>query len=1032
MSAATKAIQVVARGAQEALGFDTSSTMKGLQVFIADIRNCATKEQEEARIDKELAKIRLKFTSTKLISGYDKKKYVWKLLYTYMLGYEIDFGHFQAVELCSSAKFSEKTAGYLAISLLLADNADILRLVVNSIKHDMNSANEHVAALALNTVANIGGAEFADNLFADISKMLLSQSTATQGLSPYIKRKACICLLRLYRKDSDTLQPEVWRKKLVALFQDRDVGLLTSASGFMLGILEMGTFPVSEWSEILPAVAQCLANLVQGECPEHYEYYHVPAPWLQTKLLRILQFFPVQMFTGETLTRINVIVHNVLTKPAAQRTSPAASTLKKRGKADAERQNRSNAEQSVLFEGMNLMIHLEDRCDPESTRTAAALLGSFISSTDPNIRYLGLETMARLATNIGTHEHLERYKGLIMEKMHEPDISIRRQALNLLYALCRPENWQEIVDELLEILGSSDNLLQEELVLKIAILAEKNAPNFGWYVDVVFKMLESAPDSVGDDVWYRVVQVVTGFEDGLSEVEKSNLQRHAAGKSFQNLAPQGKVPHETLVKLGAYMIGEFGHLLPGSVTPKAKFEALQRHYARVSSVCKSIILLACVKLYGASPDALRQDVTAFLKDVQETQDVELQQRSCELLVLMQDEEMLDHVLFPMPQYAESVQQNNPLIRRLKFQHKSRAHTRAQLEEAAKSEGGVYKPGSAISGRTTPKEGGDSTKASESAALFPGLDRGGSGGPGRKGPGASSQPGNAAARPGRDGGSSESESGSEYSDDGSPPSSGSTPAAGQDPRDLWQQLGIMPQGRFFTSPTLVLELRHEYQGATGRITVMFVNSSRETISGIQVMLPEAQGLRMQPANAAPAQLGPGQQAPHMVQVQCLRPFLQPAKYLVEYRDSRGSPVQLPLMLPAIMTKFITPAEVQLAQFRSFFESLGGPLETQAVGQAKAPTNQWPNYLTKGFNMFMLPESTPTAAFAAGTLNTGTPDPAQPGRTMTVPVLVRLEHDPGRNMVRLTVRSQNAEVTGALSKILETYLINLASMNGTARP
>merc|ERR1712232_1473410 len=128
---------------------------------------------------------------------------------------------------------------------------------------------------------------------------------------------------------------------------------------------------------------------------------------------------------------------------------------------------------------------------------------------------------------------------LILEKMHETDISIRRQALNLLYALCRPATWQEIVDELLEILSSSDSLLQEELVLKIAILAEKNAPDFKWYVDVIFRMLESAPDSVPDDVWYRVVQVVTGFEDGLSESEKSNLQRHAASKAYQNLTGHG-------------------------------------------------------------------------------------------------------------------------------------------------------------------------------------------------------------------------------------------------------------------------------------------------------------------------------------------------------------------------------------------------------------------------------------------------------------------------------------------------------------
>lgn len=57
------------------------------------------------------------------------------------------------------------------------------------------------------------GPEFADNLFADISKMLLSSAPLGTGfrmqassmiklrLSPYIKRKACICLLRLYRKD---------------------------------------------------------------------------------------------------------------------------------------------------------------------------------------------------------------------------------------------------------------------------------------------------------------------------------------------------------------------------------------------------------------------------------------------------------------------------------------------------------------------------------------------------------------------------------------------------------------------------------------------------------------------------------------------------------------------------------------------------------------------------------------------------------------------------------------------------------------
>lgn len=977
------------KGLQEALGIDSTNHMKGLQVFIADIRSCSTKDQEQKRVEKELAKIRLKFTSTKAISGYDKKKYVWKLLYAYMLGYDIDFGHFQAVELCSSQKFSEKNAGYLAISLLLSDNADILRLVVNSIKTDMTSQNEHIAALALNTVANIGGAEFADNLFADISKMLLSHS---QNYSSYLKRKACISLLRLYRKDNDTLQPEVWRKKLAVLFTDRDIGLLTSVSGFALAILEMGAFPVQEWVEMLPAVVQCLHQIVQGDCPDHYEYYHVPAPWLQTKLLRILQFFPNRTFEADLLTKVNSILHTILTRPAVQRAPPTAgSNAKKRSKADAERQNRSNAEHGILFESMNLMIHLEDRCDPETTRTASGLLGAFISSTDANIRYLGLETMARLATNVDVFEHLERYKNLIIEKMREPDISIRRQALNLLYALCRPENWQQIVDELLEVLSDSDSLLQEELVLKIAILAEKNAPNFRWYVDVVFRMLESAPDSVGDDVWYRVVQVVTGFEETSNDQEKANLQRHSAGKAFQNLSQQ--FPHETLVKLGAYLIGEFGHLLPDSISPRTKFEVLQRHYnnTQLSSQAKGLLILAMVKLLNANPRELKQPVYAFLEDILDQQDVELQQRACELMNLIKDDDLFENVMSVMPVYAETIQTNNPLTMRLKFQHKSRAHTRAQLEEAARSEGGMYKVGvNAVKKGMSGSELGDAS---------PKMDN--------------LMPGSNVRKPGE----SDSESGSD-SDSGS--EDGQNTGSGV--KDMWQNLCIMPQGSFYASSSLCLELKQEYAQSQGRITVMFQNKSKEPIGNIRVMIPDSPQMRHSQANQAPTSLRPGEQAMHYLQVQCMRPFLQPMRYQVEFAESRGQVVQLPLMLPAVMTKFVTPAEMAMPQFRQYFDGLAGPpREGTLVSTAKVPPAQWPNYLQKGFNLFVLRESNESTTLAAGTLNTGTPDPANPQKPMIVPVMVKLDFEPNRRMTRITVRSQHGEVTGPMLKIMETYLL-----------
>lgn len=175
--------------------------MKGLTVFVADIRNCPDKAAEQRRVDKELAKIRTKFSSNTKLSGYDKRKYVWKLLYCFMLGYTIDFGHIQAVNLCSCTKYSEKAAGYLACSLLLHESHDILRLTVNLLRHDISDPrNEPVVALALNTIGNIGAEEFAENLFNDICKLI------APSVSPYVKRKALICILRLYRKDINMIQ----------------------------------------------------------------------------------------------------------------------------------------------------------------------------------------------------------------------------------------------------------------------------------------------------------------------------------------------------------------------------------------------------------------------------------------------------------------------------------------------------------------------------------------------------------------------------------------------------------------------------------------------------------------------------------------------------------------------------------------------------------------------------------------------------------------------------------------------------------
>ena len=73
---------------------------------------------------------------------YHKKKYVWKLVYIFVLGYEVDFGHNEAIQLMTSQKFSEKSVGYVAVSLMIKERDEEMEMVINSIKADLGGLDD--------------------------------------------------------------------------------------------------------------------------------------------------------------------------------------------------------------------------------------------------------------------------------------------------------------------------------------------------------------------------------------------------------------------------------------------------------------------------------------------------------------------------------------------------------------------------------------------------------------------------------------------------------------------------------------------------------------------------------------------------------------------------------------------------------------------------------------------------------------------------------------------------------------------------
>ncbi|XP_041837746.1 AP-2 complex subunit alpha-2-like isoform X2 [Melanotaenia boesemani] len=598
--------------------------MRGLAVFISDIRNCKSKEAEIKRINKELANIRSKFKGDKALDGYSKKKYVCKLLFIFLLGHDIDFGHMEAVNLLSSNKYTEKQIGYLFISVLVNSNSDLIRLINNAIKNDLTSRNPTFMNLALHCIANVGSREMAEAFASEIPRILVAGDTMDS-----VKQSAALCLLRLNRASPDLVPVGEWTARVVHLLNDQHLGVVTAATSLITTLAQKG--PDDFKTSISLAIAR-LSRIVTSTSIDlqDYTYYFVAAPWLSVKLLRLLQCYPPPE-DAALRSRLTECLETILNK--AQ--EPPKS----------KKVQHSNAKNAVLFEAISLIIHHDS--EPTLLVRACNQLGQFLLHRETNLRYLALESMCTLASSEFSHEAVKTHIETVINALKtERDVSVRQRAVDLLYAMCDRSNARQIVAEMLRYLETADYSIREEIVLKVAILAEKYAVDYTWYVDTILNLIRIAGDHVSEEVWYRVIQIV---------INRDDAQGYAAKTVFQAL--QAPACHENLVKVGGYILGEFGNLIAGDSrsSPLVQFNLLHSKFHLCSVPTRALLLSAYIKFINLFPEVKSTIQDVLRSDSQlRNADVELQQRAVEYLRLscIASTDILATVLEEMPPFPE--------------------------------------------------------------------------------------------------------------------------------------------------------------------------------------------------------------------------------------------------------------------------------------------------------------------------------------------------------------------------------------------
>uniref|UniRef100_A0A2K5JY19 AP-2 complex subunit alpha n=1 Tax=Colobus angolensis palliatus TaxID=336983 RepID=A0A2K5JY19_COLAP len=914
---------------------------------------CKSKEAEIKRINKELANIRSKFKGDKALDGYSKKKYVCKLLFIFLLGHDIDFGHMEAVNLLSSNRYTEKQIGYLFISVLVNSNSELIRLINNAIKNDLASRNPTFMGLALHCIASVGSREMAEAFAGEIPKVLVAGDTMDS-----VKQSAALCLLRLYRTSPDLVPMGDWTSRVVHLLNDQHLGVVTAATSLITTLAQKNP---EEFKTSVSLAVSRLSRIVTSASTDlqDYTYYFVPAPWLSVKLLRLLQCYPPPdpAVRGRLTECLETILNKAQEPPKSKKVQ------------------HSNAKNAVLFEAISLIIHHDS--EPNLLVRACNQLGQFLQHRETNLRYLALESMCTLASSEFSHEAVKTHIETVINALKtERDVSVRQRAVDLLYAMCDRSNAPQIVAEMLSYLETADYSIREEIVLKVAILAEKYAVDYTWYVDTILNLIRIAGDYVSEEVWYRVIQIV---------INRDDVQGYAAKTVFEAL--QAPACHENLVKVGGYILGEFGNLIAGDPrsSPLIQFNLLHSKFHLCSVPTRALLLSTYIKFVNLFPEVKPTIQDVLRSDSQlRNADVELQQRAVEYLRLstVASTDILATVLEEMPPFPE---RESSILAKLK--KKKGPSTVTDLEDTKRERsvdvnGGPEPAPASTSAMSTP---------SPSADLL-GL---GAAPPAPAGPPPSSGGGGLLV--------------DVFSDSASvvaPLAPGS--------EDNFARFVCKNNGVLFENQLLQIGLKSEFRQNLGRMFIFYGNKTSTqflnftpTLICSDELQPNILGFITKPVD--PTVEG-GAQVQQVVNIECVSDFTEAPVLNIQFRYG-GTFQNVSVQLPITLNKFFQPTEMASQDFFQRWKQLSNPQqEVQNIFKAKHPMD---TEVTKakiiGFGSALLEEVDPNPAnfVGAGIIHT---------KTTQIGCLLRLEPNLQAQMYRLTLRTSKEAVSQRLCELL----------------
>lgn len=579
----------LAMGSQGAFG-----QSKEFLDLIKSIGESRSKAEEDRIVIREIETLKRRISEPD-IPKRKMKEYIIRLLYVEMLGHDASFGYIHAVKMTHDDNLLSKRTGYLAVTLFLNDDHDLIILIVNTIQKDLKSDNYLVVCAALNAVCRLINEETIPAVLPLVVELLSHGKEA-------VRKKAVMALHSFHRKSASSVSHLVanFRKRLC----DNDPGVMGATLCPLFDLIIDDPIP---YKDLVVSFVSILKQVAEHRLPKSYDYHQMPAPFVQIKLLKILAL----LGSGD--------------KSSSEHMYTVIGDIIRKGDSS------SNIGNAILYESIRCVSSIYP--NPKLLEAAADVIAKFLKSDSHNLKYMGIDALGRLIKL--SPLIAEQHQLAVIDCLEDPDDTLKRKTFELLYKMTKSSNVEVIVDRMIEYMISiSDDHYKTYIASRCVELAEQFAPSNHWFIQTMNKVFEHAGDLVNIKVAHNLMRLIAeGF--GEDDDAAYSQLRSSAVESYLRIIGEPKLP-SVFLQVICWVLGEYG-------TADGKHSAsyitgklcdMAEAYSN-DEIVKAYAITALTKIYAFEIAAGRKvdmlsECQSLVEELLASHSTDLQQRAYEL------------------------------------------------------------------------------------------------------------------------------------------------------------------------------------------------------------------------------------------------------------------------------------------------------------------------------------------------------------------------------------------------------------------